>query len=71
MPACRLSGPSPLQKPELPASYGALTIRELVDAGDPVAYGDVLSRWARSTWEAYAPLHSTARAWIVTATDRA
>jgi hypothetical protein len=59
-----LSGPSPIGKPPLPPSYGAVTIRELVEADDPVRYGDVLRRWARVTWDAYAPLHDTARAWI-------
>jgi hypothetical protein len=62
-----LSGPSPIETPPLPPSYGTITIRELVDAEEPVAYGDALRRWARSTWEAYAPLHAIARAWIATA----
>ena len=59
-----LSGPSPVEKPPLPPSYGELTIRELVAAEDPVRYGDVLRRWARATWDAYRPLHDTAHAWI-------
>jgi hypothetical protein len=62
-----LSGPSPIQKPTLPPSYGAITIRDLVDAEDPVEYGNALRRWARSTWDAYAGLHVTARAWIAKA----
>ncbi len=62
-----LSGPAPIKKPSLPPTYGAVTIRELVDSDDPVAYGDVLRRWARATWGAYEPLHVTARAWIATA----
>jgi hypothetical protein len=62
-----LSGPSPIVKPPLPPSYGAITIRELVDAEDPLGYGAVLRRWARSTWDAYAQLHATARKWIATA----
>ena len=66
-----LSGPSPIEKPLLPPSYGGVTIRELVDANDPVAYGDVLRRWARATWDAYQPLHVTARAWIATALAQA
>lgn len=59
-----LSGPSPIVKPPLPPSYGAVTIRELVDADDPVRYGEVLRAWARSAWDAYASLHATARAWV-------
>jgi hypothetical protein len=62
-----LSGPSPIERPVLPTSYGAVTIRELVDEVDPVRYGDLLRSWARSTWEAYAPLHAIARTWIATA----
>lgn len=65
-----LSGPSPIVKPPLPASYGAVTIRDLVDAVDPVRYGDALRRWARSTWDAYAPLHATAGEWIATSLAR-
>jgi len=65
-----LSGPSPIQKPTLPPSYGAITIRDLVDAEDPVRYGEVLRNWARATWDAYAPLHATAREWIATAQGR-
>ena len=34
-----LSGPSPIEKPQLPARYGAVTIGELVGAEDPVRYG--------------------------------
>lgn len=62
-----LSGPSPIEKPSPPPSYGAVTVRELVDADDPVRYAEVLRRWARATWDAYAPLHGTARSWIATA----
>jgi hypothetical protein len=62
-----LSGPSPIEKPSVPTTYGALTVRELVDEADPVRYGDALRRWARSTWDAYASLHSIARLWIATA----
>ena len=53
-----------LTKPPLPPSYGVVTIRELVDAEDPVSNGDVLHLWARSTWDAYVSLHATARFWI-------
>lgn len=59
-----LSGPSPIEKPPVPPSYGALTIGELVDADDPAKYGEALRKWARSTWDAYHSLHATARAWI-------
>jgi len=62
-----LSGPSPIEKPSLPAGYGAVTIRELVETDDPVRYGEVVRRWARTTWDAYASLHDTAREWTATA----
>jgi hypothetical protein len=62
-----LSGPSPIVKPPLPTGYGELTIRDLVDAVDPVRYGDALRRWARATWDAYASLHPIARTWVATA----
>jgi len=68
-----LNGPSPIEKPSLPESYGDVTIREIVDADDPVRYGDALRRWTRSTWDAYRSLHTTARGWIaaaVAATER-
>jgi hypothetical protein len=66
-----LNGPSPIVKPELPPTYGAITIRELVDTDDPVRYRELLLRWARSTWDAYASLHATARAWIATSLAQA
>jgi len=62
-----LSGPSPIEKPQLPQRYGAVTIGDLVEADDPVRYGEVLHRWARTTWDAYAALQGTAREWIATA----
>jgi Family of unknown function (DUF5946) len=62
-----LSGPSPIQKPAVPPRYGAVTIRELVDAEDLVRYGEALRRWANATWDAYASLQVTAREWIATA----
>ena len=39
-----LSGPSPIDKPPLPPSYGAVTIRELVDADDPLRCGEARRR---------------------------
>jgi hypothetical protein len=62
-----LSGPSPIDRPELPANFGALTIVEVAGEDDPVRFGEALHRWARSTWDSYAPLHRIARVWIATA----
>jgi len=59
-----LSGPSPIEKPPLPPSYGSVTIRALVEADDPIRYGEVVRRWALATWAAYASLQGTARSWI-------
>ena len=62
-----LNGPSPIEKPSLPTRYGAVTIGDLVEAEDPLRYGEALRRWARTTWDAYAALHGTAREWIAAA----
>jgi hypothetical protein len=62
-----LSGPSPVAKPQVPPSYGAVTVRDLVDADDPFRYSEAVRHWARATWDAYASLHSTAREWIAIA----
>ena len=59
-----LNGPSPIVRPTLPPSYGALTVRGLVDADEPAIYGRVVREWARSTWNAYGSLHATAKTWI-------
>jgi len=64
-----LSGPAPIEKPALPTGYGAVTIREVVETNDLVRYGEVLRNWARTTWDAYASLHGTARHWIATAQE--
>jgi len=66
-----LNGPSPIEKPTLPPTYGPITIREVVDTDDPVRYRDALLRWTRSTWDAYASLHATAHEWIATSAAHA
>ena len=58
-----LSSRPVLEKPPLPAARGALTIAD-VDGSDPVRYAESVMRWAKSTWQAYAPLQPLARAWI-------
>jgi uncharacterized protein DUF5946 len=55
-----LNGPARIEKPALPPFRGALTIADVGDTPDPEA----IRRWARSTWEAYAPLHPIARQWV-------
>jgi hypothetical protein len=59
-----LDGPVPLIKPDIPASRGELTIADLAEVHDAVAYKVALDRWARSTWAAYSHLHEIARRWI-------
>ena len=65
-----LSGPSPVEKPALPESVGSMTIADVRSSADPDDYARALHAWARSTSEAYAPLHATARRWIELATAR-
>ncbi len=59
-----LDGPRLIEKPEIPASRGTLTIEDVRREQGPEAYGRAVERWARSTWEAYSPLHAIARRWI-------
>jgi len=59
-----LSGSPKLVKPPLPEPRGALTIADVQDVPDPEAYGDAVARWGAATWQAYAPLHGVARAFV-------
>ena len=62
-----LSGNPSLDKPPWPAWRGALTVASVdVEAG-PEAYGAAVERWARCTWEAWAPLHDLARSGLAEA----
>ena len=58
-----------LERPTPPAFRGALTIADVRVAKEPRAYADAVDRWARSTWEAYAPLHAIAHEWIQAALE--
>lgn len=59
-----LDGARELDKPELPADRGALTIADVRDAATPEEHARRVEAWARSTWAAYAPLHALAREWL-------
>jgi hypothetical protein len=59
-----LNGSVPLNKPDIPKNRGKLTVADIASAVDQPAYAAALDRWARSTWEAYSPLHEVARHWI-------
>jgi hypothetical protein len=63
-----LSGERRLDKPELPAARGALTIGDLPGEAAPAEWANAVRRWAGSIWAAYTPLHATARRWIGEAT---
>ncbi len=54
----------PLDKPDIPKDRGKLTVADIASAVETAAYQGALDRWARSTWEAYSPLHEVARHWI-------
>ena len=59
-----LNGSVPLDKPVIPKDRGQLTVADIAGAADQAEYEAALDRWARSTWEAYSPLHEIARHWI-------
>lgn len=65
-----LDGRVSLVKPELPERRGELTVADVRDAPTPEAYVEAVERWARSTWEAYEPLHDVARRWLERARSR-
>ena len=66
-----LNGRVDLVKPAVPASRGTLTIGDVHQVADRAAYMAAVTRWARSTWEAYALLQVIARAWIEQAVSEA
>ena len=53
-----------LDKPPLPDRRGGLTVAEVARTPTPAEHQQAVDRWARSTWEAYANLQSTARHWV-------
>ena len=59
-----------IDKPELPASRGEMTIAGVHAAPDAEAHALAVERWARSTWEAYAELQPLARRWLAEALAR-
>ncbi|MDQ6772673.1 MAG: DUF5946 family protein [Candidatus Dormibacteraeota bacterium] len=64
-----LNGQIPLKKPPIPSNRGRLTVSDLVD--DQGSIPAAVDRWARSIWDAYDHLHSTATRWVEEATGRA
>jgi Family of unknown function (DUF5946) len=43
---------------------GILTIADVLAAGDPDEHSEVVERWARAAWDAYADLQPLAREWV-------
>jgi uncharacterized protein DUF5946 len=65
-----LSGKAAVEKPAIPAKRGELTLMEVYREQDPVPQMLAANRWAQSTWDAYANLHSLAGNWIERAMQR-
>lgn len=59
-----LDGHSPLEALDSPSSHGELTIEHVRGSESPEDHAEAVEEWARSTWEAYAPLHDLARSWL-------
>jgi len=59
-----LNGRVDITKPQVPGFRGTVTIGDLRDVNDRGSYLRAVDGWPRSTWDAYAPLHATARLWI-------
>jgi hypothetical protein len=57
-------------KPAIPRSRGRITIVDTFQAEGAEAVHVAADRWARAVWEAYAPLHALARAWVAEALAR-
>jgi hypothetical protein len=60
-----------LDKPALPLDRGRLTIANVKETGDPVAYAREVEDWGRATWDAYRDVHALAREWTQRATEQA
>ncbi len=46
-----------------PASLGAVTVADVVAATDAPAHADLVRRWARAAWDAWATHHDLVRRW--------
>jgi hypothetical protein len=65
-----LSSNPPLEKPDLPAFRGELTIAHVAGIEDPAAYGAAVEEWARSAWDAYGELQERSRHWLAMSARR-
>ena len=60
-----------IERPNLPAHRGDITIGKLYGIRDPIRFGETVKSWARAVWEAYQHLQPLARGWLsVTAGKR-
>ena len=59
-----------LEKPDLPAARGPLTIAAVRAATDLIDHRAAVDGWARGTWDAYSALHPIARAWVARVVSR-
>ena len=56
-----------LEKPALPSFRGRQTVAGPLEAPDAGRLREAAHTWARSTWDAYQPLHPLARRWVAAA----
>ncbi|HEV2489479.1 MAG TPA: DUF5946 family protein [Candidatus Acidoferrales bacterium] len=59
-----LSGPAKIEKPEVLASRGELTIAHVAAAHSVEEHQKFVREWAESVWQAYSPQHTLARKWL-------
>lgn len=59
-----LNGPTTLARPVDIASRGAMTIADAQAVQNDAEYADLVRRWARDVWAAYADQQKTARQWL-------
>ncbi|HEV2298171.1 MAG TPA: DUF5946 family protein [Candidatus Acidoferrales bacterium] len=59
-----LSGPAKIEKPEVLASRGELTIAHVQAARSVEEHQKSVREWAENIWKAYAPQHALARKWL-------
>jgi hypothetical protein len=59
-----------IEKPELPATRGDITIAGVYGIRDPIQFGEAVKLWASSVWEAYRGLQPLARDWLFKAIAR-
>jgi hypothetical protein len=62
-----LNGQRALEKPRVLSFLGQLTIADVQLGGNPEEHARLVHAWAGAVWEAYAPQHDLARAWIAAA----